>query len=225
MLGVCWAAAAVMLAGCTTTFAKEAVQPNPLRHPSETLRDSAPIAIVTGDMDLEEPDPAVGTYRTSPAHYHHFPLVNVASFTVVSRDRLRFHVQIDHKWDDYADLRTWQVELIDDRGRTWQPEEVEHVRRHVITHMWDREQLTAICDAHGRDGAGDCNETIATDEMSAWRNPMTLGTLSVYRGTADFVFYQRDLFRPDVRSLTLVVKRSGEVFRFTWRFEDPIATR
>lgn len=224
-MGVRWAFAALALAGCTTTFAKEAVQPNPLRHPRETLRDSEPIAIVTGDMDLEEPDPASGYETASPVHNHRYPLINMASFTVVSRDRLRFHVQIDHKWEDYADLRTWHVTLIDDHGRTWQPEEVEHVRHRVITRMWDREQQTAICDSRGRDGVGDCYTTVATDETSGWRNRMTLGTLSVYRGTADFVFYQRDLFTPDVRSLTLVVKRSGEAFRFTWRFSDTIATR
>ena len=38
--------------------------------------------------------------RASVAHNHRYPLINQASFTVVSRDRLRFHVQIDHKWQD-----------------------------------------------------------------------------------------------------------------------------
>lgn len=224
MMGVRWLLV-IALAGCTTTFARETVQPNPLLHPSETLRDSQPIAIVTGDMDLVMPEPVDPYTYASPAHYRHYPLVNVASFSVVSRDRLRFHVQIDHKWDDWADLRTWQVTLIDDRGRTWRPEEVEHVRTHLITRMWDREQRTAICDSAGRNGVGDCYSTIAADETSGWRRRMTLGTLSVYRGTADFVFYQRDLFTPDVRSLTLVVKRSGEAFRFTWRFRDEVAAR
>jgi hypothetical protein len=46
----------------------------------------------------------------------------------------------------------------------------------------------------------------------------------VYRGKADFVFYQRDLFTQNVRSLKLVVKRPGEAFEFTWRFQDHVAS-
>ena len=46
----------------------------------------------------------------------------------------------------------------------------------------------------------------------------------MFRGKADFVFYQRDLFTPNVRSLKLVVKRSGEAFEFTWRFQDSVAS-
>ena len=49
-------------------------------------------------------------------------------------------------------------------------------------------------------------------------------TLGIGRG-ADFVFYQRDLFTVNVRSLRLVVKRSGEAFEFNWHFEDHIAAQ
>ena len=47
----------------------------------------------------------------------------------------------------------------------------------------------------------------------------------MFRGNADFVFYQRDLFTPQVRWLKLTVKRSGEAFEFMWRFEDTVASR
>ena len=56
-----------------------------------------------------------------------------------------------------------------------------------------------------------------------WRRRQTLGSLSVFRGKADFVFYQRDLFTPDMRRLTLVVRRSGQAFEFTWNFDDKVA--
>jgi len=202
------------------------VQPNPLAHPTETLRTSEKITIVTGDMDLDQPAPAennANSMNASVARNHRYPLFNVASFTMVSRDRLRFHVQIDHKWEEYANLKTWEVELVDDQGHRWIPESVEHVRQHVITQMWDREQRSTICDRSGRNAGGDCFNTIGYQD-DGWRRRMPLGSLSVYRGNADFVFYQRDLFSTNVRSLTLVVKRSGEVFEFTWRFQDAVAS-
>ena len=213
--------------GCTRTFAKEAVQPNPLVHPTETLRTSEKITIVTGDMDLEAPAPAEwnpNSINASLIHNHMYPLFNQASFTVVSRDRLKFHVQVDHKWQEYADLRTWTARLTDDQGHTWVPEAVERARSKVLTTMWDREQRTAICDGAGRSATGDCYNTIGFAN-DGWKRRQTLGTLSVFRGNADFVFYQRDIMSPQVRWVKLVIERSGEAFEFTWRFEDTIAAK
>ena len=213
----------VTVVGCTRTFTGEAVQPNPLAQPTETLRISEPIRIVRGDMDLEAPDEAVGLASASAVHNHRYPLLNEASFTIVSRDRLRFHVQVDHKWQEWADLTTWEVHLEDDAGHRWLPESVEHARTKLITKMWDREQRTAICDQHGRDGSGNCITTLGARD-DGWKRRQTLGNLSVYRGKADFVFYQRDLFTASVRRLRLVVKRPGEAFEFTWRFQDAYAS-
>jgi hypothetical protein len=226
VVGLRWGLVVVALASCTRTFVGEAVQPNPLVKPTETLRTSERISIITGDMDLDAPDPASGTRDASPIHNHHYPLHNEASFTMVSRDRLRFHVQIDHKWEEYADLNTWEVSLVDDKGRSWLPEAVEHAHTRIITTMWDREQRTAICrdpGPLGKDAKGDCLTTIGF-QQDGWRRRQALGSLSVFRGKADFVFYQRDLFTADIRWMKLVVKRSGEAFEFTWRFQDYVAT-
>jgi len=220
------ALAVVSGAGCTRTFAREAVQPNPLVHPTETLRTSEKITIVTGDMDLDQPAPAENTpssMNASVARNHHYPLFNEASFTMVSRDRLRFHVQIDHKWEEYANLKTWEVTLEDDQGHHWSPESVEHVRSRIITSMWDREQRTQICDRSGRNAGGDCFNTIGFQD-DGWRRRQSLGSLSVFRGNADFVFYQRDMMSANLHWLKLVVKRSGQEFEYTWRFEDTVAT-
>jgi hypothetical protein len=217
---------AVLGSGCTRTFEREAVQPNPLVHPAETLRTSEKITIVTSDMDLDQPDPAGNSYSSmnaSPVHNHHYPLLNQASFTMVSRDRLRFHVQIDHKWEEYADLNTWDVELTDDEGRHWVPESVEHVRKRLITSMWDREQRSQICDRSGKNAGGDCFNPIGFAD-DGWKRRQTLGSLSVFRGNGDFVFYQRDLFSAKVRWMKLTVKRSGEAFEFMWRFQDDVAS-
>jgi hypothetical protein len=211
-------------ASCTRTFKGVAVQPNPLVDQNETLRESEKITIVRGDMDLEAPAPAEGVGTASIAHNHKYPLFNRAQFTMVSRDRLRFHVQIDHKWQEYADLGTWQVELVDDKGRHWIPENMEHARTKLITTMWDREQRTSVCDSRGRDANQNCFNTIGYRE-DGWRRRQTLGSLSVYRGNADFVFYERDLFSVNVRSLKLIVKRSGEAFEFVWRFQDNVAAQ
>jgi hypothetical protein len=61
-------------------------------------------------------------------------------------------------------------------------------------------------------------------EDDGWKHRQTFGTLSVFRGNADFVFYQRDMMHADVRKLRLVVKRLGEAFEFVWKFRDAVAS-
>jgi hypothetical protein len=209
--------------GCTRTFHAEAVQPNPMANSIETLRTSEKITIVTGDMELDAPDAPRDDKEASITSTHRYPLLNQASFTIVSRDRLRFHVQIDHKWEDWADLKTWDVRLEDDEGHVWNPEAVEHAHTRIITTMWDREQRTAICSAAGHDASGGCITTIGVRE-DGWQHRQSLGSLSVFRGNADFVFYQRDMMHADVHKLRLVVKRVGQAFEFVWKFRDSVAT-
>ena len=224
--------AVVVLSGCTRTWHREAVQPNPLAHPEDTLRVSEKVTIITGDMDLEAPnqtDRDIGlegqenSGNATIAHLHHWWLVNQASFTMVSRDRLRFHVQIDHKWEDYADLKSWDVELTDDQGHHWNPESVEHVRRRILTTMWDREQRSQICGAGGRNGMGNCNNTVGFAN-DGYKHRQTLGSVSVFRGNGDFVFYQRDLFTAQIRWMKLTIHRSSQTFEFVWKFQDDVAT-
>ncbi len=205
----------VAMAGCSRTFHGTAIQPNPLAKPNETLRQSEKITIVRGDMELEAPDQPSPTQRASVMHNHRYPLLNAASFTIVSRDRLRFHVQIDHKWQEWADLNSWEVTLTDDQGRRWEPESIEHAKTKIMTTMWDREIQTAQRNRFG--------DIVALND-DGWRNRQSLGSLSVFRGNADFVFYQRDLFSRNVRWIKLLVSRSGEAFEFTWNFQDQIAS-
>jgi hypothetical protein len=201
--------------GCSRTFSGVAVQPNPLVDPNETLRESEKITIVRGDMDLEAPQEPGPSQRVAVVNNNRYPLFNVAQFNIVSRDRLRFHVSIDHKWEEWADLSTWEVYLVDDKGQLYYPEAIEHARTNLITKMWDREVRTAQRNRFG--------DIVAINE-DGWKNRQTLGNLSVFRGRADFVFYRRDLFTQNVRSLKLVVKRSGEGFEFMWRFQDSVAS-
>lgn len=192
--------------------------------PTETLRSSEKLTIITGDMELEAPEsPQPKRGDAAPVHNRRYPLINQASFTIVSRDRLRFHVQIDHKWEEWADLKTWDVRLEDDGGHVWNPESVEHAHTTLISTFWDREQRTSICGNSGRDPTGACYSTVGFED-DGWKHRQTFGTLSVFRGNADFVFYQRDMMHADVRKLRLVVKRTGEAFEFVWKFRDTVAT-
>ncbi len=202
-------------AGCARTFAAEVRQPNPLEAANETLRESEPIIIVTGDMELEQPREPEPTQRVSVARHKRYPLENVASFTLVSRDRLRFHVQIEHKWQEWADPTSWDVYMVDDQGNEYLPESVEHARTKHLVSMWDREVRTARRNIYG---------DIVSINEDGWKRRQSLGSLSVFRGKADFVFYKRDLFRPEMRKMTLVVRRTEQAFKFTWKFADRIAT-
>jgi hypothetical protein len=218
----------VAMFGCSRTFRAEAIQPNPVATPSETLRSSEKITIITGDMELEAPDapdPAASPAgrNASVVHNHHYPLINQASFTLVSRDRLRFHVQIDHKWQDWADPTSWDVHLEDDQGHVWAPDTVEQAHTRLINQVWDREQRTSVCSRAGRDATGACITTVGVLD-DGWKHRQTFGTLSVFRGNADFVFYQRDIMRPEIQRLRLVLKRPTEAFEFTWRFHDAVAS-
>ena len=208
-------ALALALGGCTRVFTASVVQPNPLVKPTETLRDSERVVIITGDMELQMPRPPEKEQRVAVARNRKYPLENAASFTVVSRDRLRFHVQLEHKWQEWADLRTWEVYMVDDQGQRYLPESVEHATTKHIVSMWDREIRTAQRNRFG--------DIVAINE-DGWRRRQSLGSLSVFRGKADFVFYQRDLFTPRDRKLKLVVRRPGQAFEFTWNFADQVAS-
>src|SRR5688500_4521631 len=96
-------AALLVSTACTRTFRASVLRPDPLAEPTATLRDSEKVTIVTGDMELNVPKQPGRAQRVSPMAMRRYPLKNTASFTVVSRDRLRFHVQLEHKWQEWAD--------------------------------------------------------------------------------------------------------------------------
>ena len=141
------------------------------------------------------------------------PLENVASFTVVSRDRIRFHVQLEHKWQEWANPSSWQVYLIDDKGHRYEPEAVEHAHTAMLTQMWDQESDSYVPDAYG--------DPIAIND-DGWKRREALGSLSMFRGRADFVFYRRNLFTKDIKWMKLVVRRPGLGFEFRWNFDDSV---
>lgn len=199
------------MVGCSKTFKATTVQPNPLVHPLDTLRTSETITIITGDMDLEMPRPAAQGQQASIVSNKRYPLYNTAYFSIISRDRLRFHVQLDHKWEEYADLKTWYVYIEDDHGRRWEPDSMDRATVSLITKMWDREQQTAVRNIYG---------DVVQLNNDGWKNRQPLGSMSFFRGRSDFSFYSMGIFTKEVKSLTLVLSRSGTRFVFVWKFTD-----
>jgi hypothetical protein len=47
-------------------------------------------------------------------------------------------------------------------------------------------------------------------------NRQTLGSVSLFRGRGDIVFYHRDLFTPRPACVILVMERDGLELRFRW---------
>ncbi len=196
--------------GCSTTFQSSVTQPNPLMQPLETLRESEEIVIVTGDMELNVPRDG-GNSGGSVLVDERYPLTNSARFTVVSRDRLRFHVQLEHKWQEWTDVHAWDAWLEDDQGRHYEPADIDQRSDGHIVKMWDYEQRTAV-----RNSFGD----IVRINNDGYKRRQTLGSLNVFRGRGDLVFYHPNIFNPKIKSLTLHLKRQGTIFEFKWRFTD-----
>jgi hypothetical protein len=100
------------LAACKSQWTATVHQPPLILNASTEARTSLPAAIVVKDMSLP-----------------YLRLANTAYYVVVSRDRLRFHVMINNKWDDAADIRNWGVWLEDQKGEVYAPERVDHAVR------------------------------------------------------------------------------------------------
>lgn len=156
----------LLACACTKRWSAEGVQPRLILAGDQDARTSVPLTIAMRDMDT-------GRYV----------LRNTAYYVFVSRDRLRFHVTLHHKWDDIADLETWSAYVEDETGRRLYPEEMSVSVRPVTT--WRRGPYTYVL-----------------------HRPM-------YRGTADFTIYERDLFEAGGR-MTLVLERPGLVYRYRW---------
>lgn len=201
----------LVLGGCHRTFSASIRQPNPLASPLDTLRDTEVLTIVTGDMELSHPRRSRVEGRDSLMSQERYPLHNKASFTVVSRDRLRFHVQIEHKWKTYTDISTWKAVLYDDKGNRYAPTSIDTVKARHLVETWSFERRSTQRNAFG---------DIVHINDDGHRDRQPLGSLSVFRGRGDFVFYQRDIFGPDVRSMTLELTRSGVTFKYQWTFAD-----
>lgn len=201
----------VAATGCNRTFTGQAVQPNPLAQQGVSPRESVPIVIVTGDKDLPKIPTASGSGGAVWVDYEPYPLRNVARFTVVSRDRLRFHVHLEHKWEEYANPSNWDAHLIIDHHDVHVPEDVDSRPGSHVSKMWDYEQRSVIKNRY-RD--------IVWVNNDGYKRRVPLYSMTLFQGDGDFVFYDRDIFTPSVKSVRLVLKHRATAFEFTWRFDE-----
>jgi hypothetical protein len=192
---------------CHKTLRASVAQPNPLRITGAAVRESEALEIVTGDMELAAPPGGPGQVLGG----ERYPLRNRASFTVVSRDRLRFHVQLEHKWREWADVHTWEALVADDRGRRFAPVAIDgSPDRHVVL-MWDQEARSTVRDRFG-------DPVQVRHDAHLRRRP--LASMSLFRGRGDFVFFAPDLFTPAVKWIKLTLRRGRVSFDFTWYFAE-----
>ena len=170
-------AALVCGTACKTHWTAEVTQPALQLEAGKVGRTSWPLAIVLRDMEMR-----------------YVPLANTAYYVAVSRDRLRFHVTLLHKWESMSDLRTWQAWVEDDSGAHHALEELQ-------------QQITQI----GFEQVG----LVRT----ALRNFARVQQVPIYRGVADFTIYSRDVSA--ARRVILVLRRPGYEYRYVWRSEAP----
>ncbi len=196
-------------AGCTTTLHATTTQPNPLAaNPNDATHRSEKLFIDVRDMELPR------TFRLRQSAY----------FAVVSRERLRFHVMLVHKWKEVADPTTWSARLEDDRGRTYYPESREFSYDDHITRMWDYEKRTAVTNAFGDVvralGEGEINYDVNGNPHVNHNERVPLDSIDVFQGAGDLVFHSKDIFNRGVRRLTLTLDRAGVEYKFTWNLVD-----
>jgi hypothetical protein len=172
--------AASAAAGCQRSWSTQTTQPPLTLGSTLDARTSLPATILMGDMDVPRS----------------LRLANSVYFVAVSRDRLRFHVTLLHKWEEIADPSGWQVWIEDDSGRRYKPEDVDRRVLRPVTQVYDRGFRGSV-------------------------NTAPLYSVTVYRGDGDYVFYRRDLLRKNMRWLRLVMTRPGYEYSYVWEFFDP----
>ena len=163
-------------AGCNKAWQTETMTP-PI-HFGATLeaRTSLPAVIATRDMELPR----------------WVALPNSVYFVAVSRDRLRFHVTLHHKWEDMTDPTRWRVWIEDDTGHRYAPVGV------------DRRDVKSVTRSYTAAGSG----------------IQPIYQVTMFKGDGDYVFYRRNLVRRDMRYLVLVMQRPGYEYRYRWSFVD-----
>jgi hypothetical protein len=174
-----WAVLAVQLGpltACNKAWRADTMTPPITFGAALETRTSLPAIIEVGDMELP----------------HSMRLLNSVYFVAVSKDRLRFHVTLHHKWEDMSDPTRWQVWIEDDSGHTYRPAACDRSVVKPVTRMYDAYRMQPFL------------------------------SFTVYKGDGDYVFYRHNLVRKNMRWLTLVMKRPGYEYRYRWSFVDAV---
>lgn len=181
-----------LLAACGSVVKTTSIsQPNPVLDDRVGWEES----IVTQDMEM--------SYR--------FYMVQKAWFNVVSPNRIRFHIQLMHKWEEFADLRGWDITLTDDRGRVIKPEVDLRSNKSKST-VWDHELQTAQ-----RNEFGD----VVKLNNDGYKQRVSMESVSAFYGRGDCLFTAKDLFTKETKKLTLRMTKGSTTYVFEWNFWLP----
>ncbi|MEJ7596264.1 MAG: hypothetical protein WKG01_00020 [Kofleriaceae bacterium] len=116
----------ILAAGCSKQLSTQVVQPPLVFGAGVESRTSMPLTIVVRDMETGR-----------------LPIHNSAYYVAVSRDRLRFHVVLHHKWDELVDLKRFVAYVEDANGKRHYPEDLSaHVSQ--VTTVYIRGVLYRI---------------------------------------------------------------------------------
>lgn len=182
----------LLLASCGHIVKSSSLtQPNPLYDDSVGWDQT----IITHDMEL-------------PSRFY---LQQKVWFVVVSKDRIRFHFRLMHKWKEYADLRQWSIVLTDDKGNKYYPEIQQRNNKNQST-TWDHEMRTAQ-----RNEFGD----VVRLNNDAYKMPVAMDSVNAFVGTGDCVFTGQDLFTRGTKQLQLTMTRGSITYVFEWNFWMP----
>jgi hypothetical protein len=190
-------AALVAAAGCNSTWRADSIQPQLTLGHGDIARTSLTNEILLRDMEISR----------------RIFLANSAYFVVVSKDRLRFHVRLVHKWKSIADPGRWRVWLEDENGFKFYPEAIDsrYVTRATRVEIVPHDYYVVAFKVGGLEKINSY-PLLSTGSRN----------VPVWRGDGDYTFYQSDIYKATNKKITLVMSRLGYTFRYSWKFvPDP----
>ena len=213
-------AALVLGAGCSRPLSVSARVPNPLGL-DKGERDELNYDLTIWIKDVRSPE-GLGSAQTSAGasrlqarsmlppvrvEGRHFPQ---SARLRASDAEVRFDLALTAEWRELVDVRSYRIELRDDRGVLIRPDDQwnasESHRDYETQYMvWKNYQTARI-----HDGS-------MSSSYVMWAPETQTTSQRVYRASTVMVFHGA-VVRKDTRSLTLTLHSKQRTLRFTWNF-------
>jgi len=173
--------------GCTASFHGRLRTRDPFELPKIGAYRSGTIVLGQGDIDIV----------TSSGHRPQ--LLQGAWFEIVSENEIRFHVNLSHKWEEQADVRTYRVQLTTDRGHRLAPVQI------YVRHAMDESHEVTL---------GQLKPGILAGSSPVVREETFHQEL--HGSDTVVTFRAPGLVSRQVRSYTLSLEGRSRRLRFTW---------